>query len=137
MRTLDISSDFLTAVVERILANGGATVDLQTEDLEPATPRYIRSIAGHEVIVDADLLPSGMLRAVLTYVLVGYIRDHGSALLEQGAYLGAWVDGSQVYLDVSTGSDDLVTTLTAAADAGQLAIWDSVDFVSIPTPWES
>ncbi|AOT25452.1 hypothetical protein KIP29_gp12 [Mycobacterium phage BabyRay] len=46
--------------------------------------------------------------------------------------LGTWVDGGKVYVDIVESIGNRTKALEVADTRGQLAIWDSVEQVSIP-----
>lgn len=61
-----------------------------------------------------------------------YITQHQEALREPNNYLGAWVAGNEVWLDVSQVLPDQNQAMQAAQAAGQEAIFDLSTFQEIP-----
>jgi len=59
-----------------------------------------------------------------------YLFDHIDVLSQPGHYLGAWVDNSTVYLDVSINAP-LERALDLARQHNQLAVFDLATFDSV------
>ena len=106
-------SDF-TGLVNKVINEGGFSINVNTGAIPGAG--YMVSIPGAEEIRNI---------ASFNYKDVkSYIARHAEQLANPGAYLGAWMDGSEVYLDISINVQSLFTALQLARDNKQLAIYD-------------
>lgn len=103
----------LTATAGAILRDGGATISL---DGTVPTTGFAVALPGHEYIVPLSAFGPDVLRA--------YLSDHAVALSAPDHYLGAWVDGDEVYLDVTAIYVDRELAMTSARASDQLAIYD-------------
>lgn len=100
--------------LDLILKNGGGTFTKQGASLE-VSQGYAVSLAGKEVKLDLSL-PRPILEAALN----AYI-----AWAEfEVEYLGAWIDGNTLYLDVSEVYTNEVDAKRAAIQRKQLAYFD-------------
>jgi hypothetical protein len=120
MTTYNLVHAANTAVADLLTGEGGATVSL-TGALTP-TSGYAVSLSGHERIHETVNLPD-----VAEYYyswLYRFGADNLPTLLRPSHYLGAWLDGDLLYLDVTV----VVPELAAAVELGkankQLAIYD-------------
>jgi hypothetical protein len=80
----------LRKLADMIVANGGASYNLNTGELNP-TEGYMVATEGHEQTVeyvDEDILRD-------------YIDQHVLALAEENHFLGAWLSNGKYVLDVS------------------------------------
>jgi|LSQX01.1.fsa_nt_gb hypothetical protein len=101
-------------LLNKIFTDGGFSVQVASGVIPSSG--YMVSLQGCEEVYYTE--------EVTNYTIPGYITRHVHQLLLSGAYLGAWLDGSKVYLDVSINVDDLQAALDLARDNKQLAIYD-------------
>lgn len=105
---------FTSELLEQLKNNGGFSYNINTHD--SPTSGYMVSLQGcEEVYYSEDITED---------TIPGYITRYAKQLLIPGSYLGGWVDGETVYLDVSINIDDLQDALALARDNDQLAIFD-------------
>lgn len=109
--------------VNDVNANGGATVSIYGASL-PTDGYYVSDEGG--AIVSADIFNPADVQA--------FITRHESALLQSGAYLGAWLSDGKVYLDVTRHFDTLSDAMRHGADNHQLAIWDITNSAELAVP---
>lgn len=109
--------------VRDILANGGVT-----EALNGARPFF-----GYAYALDCceERMAAARFNA---HALADYVRRHKSELTRPGRYLGAWLDGEDVYLDVSRVSLDKEDAMTQAARYGQESVYDVETRLTLTVP---
>lgn len=61
-----------------------------------------------------------------------FAAQHKAVLARPDAYLGAWIDGETLYLDVSQHLFSRDNALTLGAARGELAVWDCQAGCAIP-----
>ena len=105
-------SDF-TRLVNKVIDEGGFSININTGAIPGAG--YMVSTPGAEEIRNIARFDYKDIKS--------YIARHSEQLESPGAYLGAWLDGSEVYLDISINVDDLQAALDLARDNKQLAIY--------------
>ncbi len=108
-------------LLNKIFADGGFSVQVAS-GLIPSRG-YMVSIQGCEEVYYSE--------DVTDDTIPGYITRHVKQLLHPGAYLGAWLDGIEVYLDVSINVASLEDALNLARNNSQLAIYDLASDESI------
>ena len=101
-------------LLDKIFTDGGFSVQVAS-GLIPSSG-YMVSIQGCEEIYYSE--------DVTDDTIPGYITRHNKPLLLPGSYLGGWIDGCKVYLDVSINLDNLQDALNLARENSQLAIFD-------------
>jgi len=101
-------------LLNKIFADGGFSIQVAS-GLIPSSG-YMVSIQGCEEVYNTE--------DVTDDTIPGYITRHVKQLLLPGAYLGAWLDGWEVYLDISVNVDSLEDALDLAHNNSQLAIYD-------------
>jgi hypothetical protein len=108
------SGDVTTIAYQKTLANGGVTINLagQEPDQGFAFP-YSKET---EITVPVQEFSPGMIEA--------YIEAHRAELQLPDNYLGLWVDGPTVYIDISTVLEDEDEAFNRALAAQQIAMWD-------------
>ena len=99
--------------------NDGATIDASTGDIALLNAGYMVSLAGYET--------KTTLRR-LSYRLVRYYLKEAK---KRGAFLGLWLDGGALYVDISVNIALLGEAVIKARDNKQLAIYDVKNAVSI------
>ena len=77
---------------------------------------YMVSIPGAEAV--------RRLSDITELTIKRYTEEHAQQLAIPGAYLGGWVNGCNVYLDVSINVESLAAALSLAREYRQLAIYD-------------
>lgn len=95
LKNLGLEPAFFDTLADKILASGGLTVNLQ--GLEPEGKKYIVSIPNHEYKF-TDLSHEGIKKALIKYV---YYKQE--LLQRDGYFIGAWIEGQYLYLDISEG----------------------------------
>ena len=98
-------------VVRRTLWTGGISIDL--DGREP-TEGYMVSVHGSEVIVQKEEFNEDTVR---NYIAL--FKNH----IGYGSYLGTWVDGEEVYLDVSVNFHSLSEAIKLGRENNQKAIY--------------
>jgi hypothetical protein len=94
---------------------GGVTIDTKTGET-PSSGFAFAPEKSTERIVPLKEFNAGHTEQFMT--------DHADALNQPNNYLGVWVDGDSVYLDVSTVLPDKEAAMAAAAKGEQKAIFD-------------
>ncbi|AEK07439.1 hypothetical protein ROCKSTAR_76 [Mycobacterium phage Rockstar] len=111
------------------LQSGGGTYNRDIFRTAKLPYRYVVALGEpFEAVVDADDI-SGVIRA-----LRGLADQRGIWWPERA--LGTWVNEGKVHVDIVESIGNLTKALEVAQERKQLAIWDSVDQVSIPVPAE-
>lgn len=102
------------------ITNGGATFNLLTGEYNPKTG-YMVATSGHELIIPIEQFNQN--------TVAKYISEKSTMLMggitNDNYFLGSWVDGEKVYLDISEKIDDLNKALLIGSNRKQLAIWDN------------
>lgn len=101
----------LTQIKQAIEANGGATL---ASDLSAATINsgFMVSLQGHEIKTSVNLLTVEML------------EDYKDIARNNNAFIGLWMDGSDLYVDISINVHEEAEALRLARDNKQLAIYN-------------
>lgn len=102
----------LKLVIKTTIENGGFSSN--------ATKRYMVALEGFERIIPVQNLSE--------QVLMDYI---GSINLNNSESLGTWLDNGLVYFDKSVSIENLDEALELAKMNNQLAIYDTVEGISI------
>jgi len=113
-RRIGLSRDAAAGLIASLHIAGGFTYSINGESTPAAG--YAVSLFGREEIHD--------LRAITPAAILRYIAGNLDALQCDGNYFGAWVDGSRVYLDVSTITPNRDAAITLGRINEQLAIYD-------------
>jgi len=100
-------------LLDKIFTDGGFSVQVASGSIPSSG--YMVSIQGCEEVYHTEDVTDDTIPGYITRI---------KELLLPGAYLGAWLDGSKVYLDVSINVDDLQDALDLARENSQLAIYD-------------
>jgi len=115
----------LQKLAQRILADGGATYSLQYG--EPVSGAFA-SIAGFEKRItlrnDFIRLKRQIALSIIDDELKAYIAEHSELLADDANYLGAWVDGGDLVLDVSKRFNSIADAEAFGRENGQKAIYD-------------
>ena len=100
-------------LLNKIFTDGGFSVQVASGSIPSSG--YMVSIQGCEEVYYTEDITND--------TIPGYITRKKELLLP-GAYFGAWLDGSKVYLDVSINVESLEDALNLARNNSQLAIYD-------------
>lgn len=113
---------------QRILANGGVTLNLQGH--EPSSGYAFSPYPELERVLPAHGLQPQHIHQ--------YMTDNHAALAMPGNHLGAWHDtqSGNVFLDVSHVGPAHPDTISEAKKQNQLAVFDLANFQEIPTGLE-
>lgn len=120
--TRDILPGTANAVLAATIAHGGCTFRTHGGDGNGTGPVYNGVAcanpqhAQHEKIVPLDQFSA--------QVVAAYITTHAEILRENGVHLGTWVNGGNVYLDLTTVYTTRAKALQAARQTQQLAVFD-------------
>lgn len=102
------------------ITNGGASFNLLTGEYNPKNG-YMVATSGHEVIIPIEQYNQN--------TLAKYISEKASMLMggitNDNYFLGSWIDGKNVYLDISEKIDSLRDAMITGSNRKQLAIWDN------------
>lgn len=115
----------VTAVVDQIDRHGGATESLIAGVETPLTG-YAVSIPGREA-VNHLLLDGQQRKDAITVSVLDYAMANRSWLAQPGYYLGAWLDGDRLVLDVTQVTPELGEAVKAGVARKQDAIYNLAD----------
>lgn len=101
----------LSKIKDLVLSNGGATL---TQDLDNAIVNdgYMVSLKDHELKIRIESLTSNLL------------DQYRRIAIHNNAYVGLWLDGQDLYLDISTNIHNRDDAIKIAQENQQLAIYD-------------
>lgn len=110
--------------LRNVEAFGGSTLSF-IAGVPTASSGYAVSLPGHETTTGARHLAKGEWQSTtLPNFVEYYIEKHRAVLAQPGRYLGAWLDGDTLYLDVSEIHSELATAARLGWERNQLAIYD-------------
>ena len=117
MKKIKLNNKKLQKMVENTRVNGGYSDDILTKK------RYIVSMElDQEVIIDINNFNEKSLKnAIKNFTLK----------INQG--VGTWLNNGRVYIDINQGFNDLEEAMQIARKNNQLAIYDTLEEVAIPT----
>jgi hypothetical protein len=106
-----------------ILKHGGIT--LNPSCMSKATNlKYVVSLEGHECVYDLNYFLGLDLKGILThYAQLGR---------KFKAFVGFWINGKKVYVDLSQSFETLEEALIVAKKRNQKAIYDAIKGESVP-----
>ena len=107
-------------LLNKIFTDGGFSVQVASGSIPSSG--YMVSLQGCEEVYHTEDITDDTIPGYITRI---------KELLLPGAYFGAWLDGSKVYLDVSINLDNLQDALDLARNNSQLAIYNLEDGDSI------
>lgn len=129
MTLLNISRA-VTAVVVKIYSDGGATESL-IAGVETPTSGYAVSIPGREVVIPGrevvNHLSLDHTLLAITEAVERYAARNRSWLAQPGYFLGAWLDGNRLVLDVTQVTPELGQAVAAGVERKQDAIYNLAD----------
>jgi len=112
--------------VKDTIENGGASFNLLTGEYNP-TDGYMVATTGNEVVIPIDQFHQTSVAKYIaekSVMLIGGISN-------SNFFLGAWVDGDNVYLDISEKVDSRQYAEIIGNEREQLAIWDNANSLEI------
>lgn len=116
-------------VATRVRATGGLSVKL-IDGSEPIKGYMVATDSKFGAVVDEkDFFDPAKTEDILT----DYLLKHQAELGKAENYLGLWLEGGKVYLDVSENMKDRNAAIQAGKERDQISIWDVANFVEIPT----
>lgn len=104
--------------------NGGATLDLSSEMLTPATHTSGYYVGGYGKVTSFPLISD--VRPYITAIREAYVASGGSGMV------GTWLHAGMVYAERSEHHESRFTAMHVARKLGQLEIFDIAAGVSIP-----
>lgn len=94
-----------------IIKNKGATLDKELKPIK-ATNGYMVSMLGHELKTTVQGLNDAL------------VQRYQALAEELNGYVGMWLDGDTLYLDISQHHTDINQAVTVGKENKQLAIYD-------------
>lgn len=102
-----------------LLENKEAAYNILDGTLNPPTG-YMVSLEGHE-----KTYPSPRSLSHFNSMITDYLqRDKWDVINQGGVYLGLWISGAVLYIDLSENIDDRVKAIKEGFRREQTAIWD-------------
>ena len=120
----------LSILFSELSLTGGFSYNATTGSFNPSTG-YMVSLTGFEEQFYFDDFENKDIKQ--------YFVRHVKQLCKDESFLGGWVDGNQVFLDVSINIDDLETAIYTGIMNDQLAIFDCANqrVITLPSPQRS
>ena len=120
----------LSTLFSELSLTGGFSYNATTGSFNPSTG-YMVSLAGFEEQFYFDDFENKDIKQ--------YFVRHVKQLCKDESFLGGWVDGNQVCLDVSINIDDLKTAIYTGIMNDQVAIFDCANqrVITLPSPQRS
>lgn len=120
----------LSTLFSELSLTGGFSYNATTGSFNPSTG-YMVSLAGFEEQFYFDDFENKDIKQ--------YFVKHVKQLSKDESFLGGWVDGNQVFLDVSINIDDLEIALYTGIINDQAAIFDCANqrTITLPSPQRS
>lgn len=118
----------LSKLTNQILTDGGASYSLHYGDVVQSAQQKKQ---GFSVSIHKErelILPKQELNEV---EIRNFCLENSDLLAEPNNFLGAWIEGNSVYLDVSTFVYSKQKAIKMAKDNNQLAIFDLVNLQTI------
>lgn len=117
MNKINLNSKKLQKMVTSTKTNGGYSDDILTQK------RYIVSMElKKEVIIDIEKFNEKSLKNAI---------ENFTLKINQG--IGTWLNDGKIYIDINEGFNDLEEAMRIAISNNQLAIYDTLEEVVIPT----
>jgi len=104
-----------------VAVKGGSTRSI-VAGVRPPTAGYAVSLANHEHTV--SLAGVSKRNGYVLGATANYAQRHAAILAQPGHYLGAWLDGETLYLDVTQVVPERAVALRLGAERNQLAVFD-------------
>lgn len=118
------TSQLAKIIAHNVGQNGG---DSRNFNGETPTSGFMVSRPGFEMRLDMELWGPVCREKVIK----GFLKATQSIVEATGGYIGAWVDGQYLYLDLSVNYQDKEVALEVGRRCKQLAIYDVENGVSI------
>jgi hypothetical protein len=120
----------LSTLFSELSLTGGFSYNVTTGSFNPSTG-YMVSLAGFEEQFYFDDFENKDINQ--------YFVKHVRQFCKEESFLGGWVDGNQVYLDVSININDLETAIYTGIINDQAAIFDCANqqTIKLPLPQKS
>lgn len=120
----------LSTLFSELSLTGGFSYNVTTGSFNPSTG-YMVSLAGFEEQFYFDDFENKDINQ--------YFVKHVRQFCKEESFLGGWVDGNQVYLDISINIDDLETAIYTGIINDQAAIFDCANqqTIKLPSPQKS
>lgn len=120
----------LSTLFSELSLTGGFSYNATTGSFNPSTG-YMVSLAGFEEQFYFDDFENKDIKQ--------YFVRHVKQLCKDESFLGGWVDGNQVFLDISINIDDLETAIYTGIMNDQVAIFDCANqrVITLPSPQRS
>lgn len=120
----------LSTLFSELSLTGGFSYNATTGSFNPSTG-YMVSLAGFEEQFYFDDFENKDIKQ--------YFVKHVKQLCKDESFLGGWVDGNQVFLDVSININDLETAIYTGIMNDQVAIFDCANqrVITLPSPQRS
>ena len=120
----------LSILFSELSLTGGFSYNATTGSFNPSAG-YMVSLTGFEEQFYFDDFENKDIKQ--------YFVRHVKQLCKDESFLGGWVDGNQVFLDVSINIDDLETAIYTGIMNDQLAIFDCANqrVITLPSPQRS
>lgn len=120
----------LSTLFSELSLTGGFSYNATTGSFNPSTG-YMVSLADFEEQFYFDDFENKDIKQ--------YFVKHVKQLCKDESFLGGWVDGNQVFLDVSINIDDLETAIYTGIMNDQVAIFDCANqrVITLPSPQRS
>lgn len=112
--------------VQDTLKNGGASFNLLTGEYNPKNG-YMIATKGHEIILPIEQFHQTSVAKYISEKAVMLL----SGIATNNYFLGSWIDGKNVYLDISEKTDDRQKAEKIGIDRNQIAIWDNLNSLEI------
>lgn len=126
----------LSQFTNKIATTGGATYNIVTGAVP--TTGYAASMQGHEKVIELPATWDSMLseeRAMfMKQHVLDFIVTNGLTLETEWDYIGAWIQDSKVFLDVTRVFEQLYDALLFGMLNGQKAIYNFDNDKSIELP---
>lgn len=120
----------LSTLFSELSLTGGFSYNATTGSFNPSTG-YMVSLAGFEEQFYFDDFENKDIKQ--------YFVKHVKQLCKEESFLGGWIDGNQVFLDVSININDLETAIYTGIINDQVAIFDCANQrpIKLPPPQRS
>ena len=106
-------------IFDTIIANAGGTFNFDGE-IVSFPDGYAVSVAGFETVTQLE----GMSARNFVNLANDLVKKVDGLADPSTHFIGAWVDGGNLYIDLSVHIQDKDAALVKASKADQLAIWD-------------
>ena len=110
----------LVVFTESLLRDKGASYNLTTGDFNP-NKGYFVSDEDNEVIISLEDFSNDPNKYVIDFIRTNIDK----ILLDSNTYIGGWINGDEVYLDISRIYYTIETAIQSARKNHQLAIFNN------------